>query len=378
MASSPAEHPIDVPLSEGPESPRMWPIRAGAAIRVHGSFTSKRGAPRAVLVSLGPLEGAARLDGEPSGFDTGVILTVVAPLTAGRTTSFRVQIVSRTPDGAFTFRILGGRSSERAALVMLVWCPGFSLQQARLLGIRVRGVDALLEARVVETEAMLTQAREVRRRGNQTYLGALNSVRDTSLLADNLDPYSVIIVCTLGDKAVGTGRVVINGGDRSRSECERERPAGIPPWLWEGGFVEASRFAVCPEYRTSGIMTKLLREVGRISLRTRARYIVLECIDKLIPMYQRVGAESLDLARAHPYGKDRLTLMYVDLQKSLTRIGNVLGSWLFVFAPVVDWARREGELRYLEEGMKLRDRAVCGLKKVLSAIATAALRVARR
>jgi hypothetical protein len=372
MVATPAETRIDLDFPDGAASRLVWPMAGRAAVGVYAPITRRLRA-YAALVALGPFEGAARMPGGPPLFGRGTLLRLEAPLTKGRTTSLLVRVTACGTDGLFWFRLPGPRSVTRAALVMLVWCQNFSLQDARRRRIRVRGASALLDTRVVETNATFAQALEVRLRGNQAF-GRLSGVRDASTLADDLDPHSTHFICWLGKKAVGTGRVVVNGGDRSRSECERG--AGLPNWLWEEGFVEASRFAVCPKYRNGGILFELFRQAARIALKERVRYIVLDCIEKLIPMYRRVGAKPLGLSKTHPYGAERVIVMYVDLEESLTRLGYGLFFWLIIFGPVVNEMRHGDAFRYYEQRMTLAKKWVWDVKKLLSIVATAVLRFA--
>ncbi|MGD0678835.1 MAG: hypothetical protein ABSC94_25805 [Polyangiaceae bacterium] len=339
---------------------------------MHATSQRHRVGVNGALVALGPCEGAIRVPNGPAWLDTGVVLQLDAPLNPGQATSLRIEITSRASGGLLWFRVMERRSVEHAILVMLVWCRGFSLREARSLGMRPHGTARLLETRIVDGDAPFDDALELRLLGNQAF-GRLKDVRDPRTLADDLDPFAVNVVCRLGDKAVGTGRVVVNGGDRSRSECERE--AGLPDWLWTAGFVEVSRFAVCPGYRSGGILIELFREVGRISLRLQARYMVLDCIDKLIPLYRRVGAEPLGLSKKHPYSTERVTLMFVDVEKSMTRFGRNLLFWLIVFGPVLDDMSHRNGLAFYEQHMKRTDKVFYRVKTLLSKAVSFALRL---
>lgn len=317
----------------------------------------------ASVLDIGPFEGVLALHERHPFVHVGALATVMVRLRGSTFQRLCVQFTACEGFDKLWFRVVDRASHEGLALLLAVWAPHFSLHDLGRLGLRGPRSARLVEATVASKAEAMDQALFVRLLGNQAF-GRLAGVHEPSALFDPLDPFSVNVVCRLGDKAIGTGRLVLNDGERSRSEIEAE--VGLPEWLWQEKFAEVSRFAVHPDYRGAGVMIQLLREVARIALSLGCRYLVLDCIDKLVPIYRRVGAKSLPLSKKHPYSSERVTIMYVDLLKSLTQIDHNLPFWLIAFGPVVVDASESGTIEPYQRRMSSTARLIYSAKLTLS------------
>ncbi|WP_371659210.1 GNAT family N-acetyltransferase [Streptomyces sp. NBC_00280] len=233
----------------------------------------------------------------------------------------------------FSFRIVD-RASVRASAVVLVGTdPGFGFAELRAAGVRPARVARYLTVRTVADDVTHRQALDVRLVGNR-HFGRLTDVRDSVEVADRLDAHAVSFVCLLGEKPVGTGRVVVNTGNRALSEIETET-VGLPVHIWRGRFVEVSRLAIDPEHRGAGVVVALFRETARLAFNLDCRYLVLDAIEKLVPAYEKIGGTRLPIVKTHPYSKETVHVMAIDMGRQLGVLGRRWPYWQYVFGPVL-------------------------------------------
>ncbi|MFE6162214.1 GNAT family N-acetyltransferase [Streptomyces sp. NPDC056486] len=233
----------------------------------------------------------------------------------------------------FQFALADRGSVRTAAIVLTGTSDGFGFGDLRDAGVRPSRVTKYLTVQTVSDTASFRQALDVRLVGNRRF-GRLADVDDGTEVADHLDPHAVNFICLLGDKALGTGRVVVNSGSRALSEIENET-TGLPVHIWRGGFVEVSRLAIHPDYRGAGVVVALFREVARLAFHLDCRYLVLDAIEKLVPVYQKIGAQRLPISKTHPYSKETVRVMAVDIAEQLGRLDRKWLSWQYVFGPPV-------------------------------------------
>lgn len=215
------------------------------------------------------------------------------------------------------FELRDRRSVQRSGAFLVGEIESFRFRELEEAGVRSRRLDRFLDIETLTGDDPLTEALHLRLLANR-HFGRLTDLDDSAALADRFDEVSVNLVCRLGRKAVGTGRVVLNGGDRTLSELEQES-GGLPEHLWQDGFVEASRVAVHPGYRGHGVFCALAHAIGNVTLEARARYIVLDSIDRLLPLYERLGAEHLGITKKHQWSDETEHVMAIDLCNGVGR-----------------------------------------------------------
>ncbi|MFR9752372.1 GNAT family N-acetyltransferase [Nocardia sp. 004] len=241
-------------------------------------------------------------------------LSLWSPWTGETTLS--IQITGRrVAAGAdiLSFRMTDTASVEPVAILLASTVESFGFGELRKLGINPRRLDALLTVDAVSNRHEFESALELRLVGNR-HFGRLTDVEDSWELVDRFDAVSINFVCRLGDKPVGTARLVLNNGDRDLSELE-EVTKGLPTWLWEAGFVEISRLSIHPDYRSSGIFPILVGAMGRVALSTGARYAVMDCTDKLLPLYERrLHAVPLGITKKHQWSDEIEHVIAIDSQ----------------------------------------------------------------
>jgi GNAT superfamily N-acetyltransferase len=291
---------------------------------------------RATLIRLAAYRGEFTADDPGRCLVPGMVVTLTTWLPWTGALRLRAQICARRnePGGVrYVFRMIDRESVETAAVLLVGTVDGFGFSALTSLGVKPSRMTRYLSIQTVSDEATFRRALEVRLAGNRTF-GRLGAVDDVTELADRLDPHSVTILCLLGEKAVGTGRVVVNAGDHGLSEIEADT-AGLPADVWHRGFVEVSRLAIHPDFRGSGVNIALFREIARLSFHLGCRYLVLDAIDKLVPAYQRIGATRLYLTKTHPYSKETVHVMAIDISEQLGRFGRRWLSWQYVFGPAL-------------------------------------------
>ncbi|MBT2401568.1 GNAT family N-acetyltransferase [Streptomyces sp. ISL-100] len=269
--------------------------------------------------------------------------------------------------GRFAFRIVNEGSVKRAAVVLAGTVEGFGFAALKAVGVPPGQVTKYLTVRTVSDPTAFQQALRVRLAGNRDF-GRLAGVRDGSVVADHLDAHSVTFVCCLGDKPLGTGRLVVNGGDRALSEIETQTQ-GLPEKVWAGGFVEVSRLAIHPDYRGAGVIVALFREVARLAFNLDCRYLILDAIGKLVPIYERIGAKRLPIVKTHPYSKETVRVLAIDIGKQLSRIDRRLISWQYVFGPVLKHHMRTSSPRSLSRLVRGLGNIPFWIKRLLSRVA---------
>ncbi|MGY4495421.1 hypothetical protein [Pseudomonas sp. TE3610] len=321
---------------------------------------------------LNPFNGVLQVTGWPMMVLPGMDLELRLSERWSAPAPVKVQVMGCYEDqGRYLchFRVLDARSSTAVALALLCLRPDFSFED---LPPRIRksaAVDRLINVAIVEGHAALEQVLACRLAANRHY-GRLGDVLDPRSLWDEWDPFSIQVSARLGEKCVGAGRVVINGGVRERCEIQAATP--LPEWLWNAGFVEMSRVAILPAYAGHRVMLALLRELGRITLHARSRYIVLDAIEILVPIYTRLGAQCLPISKKHPYSGETVRVMYFDIGQLLSALNRQLPQWLYVFGPTVAHSVPAQQVPELAThfqvsawGMRTKRGLANGLKKIM-------------
>ena len=245
---------------------------------------------RANLIRLAAYRGEFTADDPGRCLAPGMVITLTSwlPWTGELRLNAQICACWNEPGGLrCVFRMIDRESVETAGVLLAGTVDGFGFAALTALGIKPSRMTKYLSTQTVSDEVAFRRALKLRLVGNRTF-GRLDAVDDATELADRLDPHSVTILCLLGEKAVATGRVVVNVGDHSLSEIEADT-AGLPAYVWRHGFVEVSRLAIHPDFRGSGgVNVALFREIARLSFHLDCRYLVLDAIDKLVPLYDLV------------------------------------------------------------------------------------------
>lgn len=288
------------------------------------------------LGHLNPYCGEFRAIPHDPGLLPGIDLELTLECSWSGACRVRVQVTGihqQDDQLSCSFRVLDQASSQALALLLLCQREHFSFDCLPAALRKSKAIERLLAVNIVKANDPMLQVLECRLAANRHY-GRLGDVESAWSLWDEFDPYAIHVAASLGSKCVGSGRVVVNDGHRERCEIEVATP--LPQWLWDAGFVEMSRVAIRPEYSGHRVMLALLRELGRITLHLRSRYIVLDAIEVLVPIYMKLGARCLPIHKKHPYSGERVQIMYFDVGQLLVSLDRGLLHWLYVFGPTIE------------------------------------------
>jgi hypothetical protein len=154
---------------------------------------------------------------------------------------------------------------------------------------------------------------------------------ETSLnkMLDPWDRYARQLYCETNGKTVGAGRIVFNNGLQERSE-HVSYGANIPDWLWQEGFVESSRLCTDPDFRGADIFLLMLQHISRVITQSGYRYLLLNCVDSLVPVYKKaVGVKDLNQRFHTEFMQDRaLNLLYIDIRALQVGLNMQHSSWI--------------------------------------------------
>lgn len=141
---------------------------------------------------------------------------------------------------------------------------------------------------------------------------------DESVMEDKYDSYSRHVMAYCGSELVSAGRIVFNNGNKLRSE-HVGYGIELPKYLWEEGFLEISRLVVEKDFRGADIFLGTLAEFAIIAIQNDLKYLVLNCVDELVPVYEKFGAKKLSVKFYTEFMQDRaLNLLVLNVNDSMT------------------------------------------------------------
>jgi predicted GNAT family N-acyltransferase len=177
---------------------------------------------------------------------------------------------------------------------------------------------------------------------------------DHNVMRDKWDSFARQIYCEVNGKIIAASRIVFNNGLSERSEHVSYN-IEVPEWLWKEGFVEASRVCTDPAYRGSDVFMRMLQQMSHIVTQSGHRFLLMNCVDSLVPVYQKVvGVVSLKKRFFTPFmQKDALNLLYIDVRSLQIGTNAKPRSWV-VNAPVGNYSIERGHLKLslFEKGLR--------------------------
>ena len=222
--------------------------------------------------------------------------------------------------------------------------PSVSIRELREHGFAVEGIEHAIRFSYPQSKADMDDILSLRLVAAKE-AGRWVGCNDPQVMIDAYDGNSRHLIARVGDNVVASARVVFNDGQRERSE-HSSYGIDIPEWLWKKGFIECSRVCTHPDYRGSDLFLAILRHLGRITIQTGHSHMVLNCVDSLVPIYERVGAKSLGNRFTTPFmGANHLNLLYIDIYKSQVGSGLNPSNWNVVARSISDYLLRRGDLK---------------------------------
>jgi hypothetical protein len=351
-----------------PEKVRMFAVQQQFPVSVTGDSIMDR-----ILIgsveAIAPFELMAVVEDPENLLLPGAIVTLQVARPWQTTCTLHGRVASlerRDKDAQVYFRIVDRQSVQTAALLAACECPEFSAHTMWTYRLSAEDLRQLARVSRVATPEAMVRALELRRDANQFY-GRLREANDHRLWSDDLDENSMIVLISLGVKPVATARIVINDGDRGKSELQNIW--GLPDFIWAGSFVEVSWFAIHPNFRGIGLREPVLRELTRLALTVGSRFVVFEVISDLAPAMEKIGAAYLQTTKQDQQSGNRRRVMYFDLWKLLSRIDRASIAWQNFFAPVLRQAQFIEQQNHLVGLLRSgRGKFTYRLRKILSGI----------
>jgi hypothetical protein len=227
---------------------------------------------------------------------------------------------------------------------LLMTRPGMNIRELGQKGFLVSDLEKAFVFRSVQTPEQLDNVLKLRLRAAQKD-GRWEGETDHSKMRDPWDKHARQIFCEINSQIVASARIVFNNGIADRSE-HVSYGVEIPDWLWEAGFVEGSRVCTDPDFRGSDIFFHIIQQISRIVAQSGYRYILLNCVDSLVPVYKKTAGVFPLKQRFHtPFMQDRaLNLLCVDLRAVQIGINFMPSTWI-INAPVGSYLMSTGRLK---------------------------------
>jgi hypothetical protein len=209
---------------------------------------------------------------------------------------------------------------EALAEFLFLAFPGTSVKGLLDEGWPAIALRRGLRFRYADTKEEFSQILDLRLLGAHSD-GRWLDTHDSKKMVDAYDIHSRHIMCIAGKRLAGSARLVFNDGDECRAEHTGYQ-VKLPGWLWKGGFVEVSRLCTHPDYRGADVFMFILQHLGRIALTSGNVYMLINCVDSLVPIYERFGAKNLGLRFDSPFMQgNKLNLMVFDCKKVCAGVG---------------------------------------------------------
>lgn len=320
------------PLRFAEERARLFRVREPLAVAVTGASLAGR-TLTGTVDALSPYEILVTVEDREHLLVPGALLglEIHRPWQAFFRLHARIASLERGAATRLSLRLLDRTSVEETGALAACECPGFGTHTLWTYGIQPRSLGRLVRVRQAVTEEDRVEVLELRREANQFY-GQGSEENDLASWSDSFDERSILLLVSVGEKPVATGRLAAPGEDRGRSEIAQS--VELPEAFWKDSFVEISRVAIDPAFRGVGLRVPLLREIGRLTLSLGGRFAVFESIPELVPFFESLGAARLGRTR-RPDGGDGTDVLCFDVRKLLQSWPRGSLRWQSVFGPVL-------------------------------------------
>lgn len=193
----------------------------------------------------------------------------------------------------------------------------FSVSELKKAGFKVGSVRKSIRYTYRKNENDFRKIMDLRLSGAHS-AGRWLETKDSSVMEDKYDNYARHLMAYCGSELVSAGRLVFNNGNKLRSE-HTGYGVELPNFLWKGGFLEISRLVVEKDFRGADIFLGMMAEFAIIAAQNNIKYLVLNCVDSLVPVYQKFGAKKLGKKFYTEFMEDQaLNLLYIDINQSIS------------------------------------------------------------
>lgn len=226
-----------------------------------------------------------------------------------------------------------------AARFLLLTVPDLTPQQLGALELPFPDLEFVAHFDFAHTKDDIKEALALRLDAYKNKPGSkLTEVTDPAVMRDTFDDHALLLTIKLANKIIGTTRLVLNDGDRTRTEIGQA--VKLPDWLWNAGFVELSRSATLETLRGRDVFAALRQQALRVAYQCGFKYMLADCEAHLLDPYKRRGAQELGIEFVHPLEGKTLHVLYYDIPAIIRGEVGEPTVWPKFWKPVADFLKR--------------------------------------
>lgn len=221
-----------------------------------------------------------------------------------------------------------------------------SLDQLRTSGFIPKSVSRSVDFYFLKSESDYREVLELRRLAHAADGNLVEGTQGENM-GDINDSQARIIVGRRNGRIVATARVRYNTPDGAlEHETYVEWPSHLPR---RDQILEVSRLCVHPSYRRGDLMISLCQFVVASSLQPSRPYVVIGCLERMIPFYSRIGLRRTGLSHHEPMYNAEQHIMIGNGEETVLGRGVSPLYWNYIWKPVADHMIKGGTL--LPKGM---------------------------
>lgn len=163
-------------------------------------------------------------------------------------------------------------------------------------------------------------------------------------LADINDARSRIIIGKYKGRVVATSRIVFSSIDEPlEHEAHVEWPKTLPR---RDQIIESSRTAIHPDFRKNDLLSALFRFVYLTCTSADRPWVVMSCLDHMVPYYRKIGFRPTGLRHTEPQWKDDryLNIMMANIHELASGKGVNPFYWNIVWRDVALYFSAQGSV----------------------------------
>lgn len=241
------------------------------------------------------------------------------------------------------FRTLSDQAKTILGQYVLQFGNVDTLEDLRKQGLAPKSVSLGVDFYNVKTEEDYRAALELR------YIAhvADGNIREEAALedlADINDARSRIIIGRYKGRVVATTRILYNTLDEPlEHEAHVEWPKNLPR---RDQIVESSRTAIHPDFRRNDLLGAIFRFVYLNVAQGDRPWVVMSCLDHMVPFYQKIGFKHTGLRHTEPQWKDDrvLNIMIVNIHELTVGRGVNPFYWNVMWRDVAQYFSAQGAL----------------------------------
>ncbi len=253
----------------------------------------------------------------------GMRLRIIAVFPMGSVTNLQVEItrVGITSIGGKDKLVVGARFIELSGFArqaigqyLIQFGDVESLEALRSEGLAPKSVSLGVDFYILKSEQDYLEVLELRRLSHSLD-GNLKFEVSAFDMGDINDARARIVVGKYRGKVVATARVRYNELDEPlEHEAHVVWPKELPR---RDQIIEVSRVATHPDYRRNDLLAALFRFSCQNCVQPERPWVVVSCLDHMVPFYKKIGFHQTGLRHTEPIWKDDrvLNIMIVNISE---------------------------------------------------------------